>query len=136
MTFSPSKSTIFVPKNLRNSPKICVDCSATDANYYSYAFKVYLCSECAKIHDTYLGKYDLEAQLRYHCPLLQVEDSYNENYYFNREFEEFLPEFFQKMGARTPEVSSILSHLFVARCLPIQLLLLLFTFYRVSEKSI
>ena len=108
MTFSPSKSTIFVPKNLRNSPKVCVDCNANDANYYSYAYKVYLCVECAKIHDAYLGKYDLDAQRRYHCPLLRAEVGHDENYHFNREFEEFLPEFFQKMGTRTPQVSSIL----------------------------
>ena len=109
MTSVNSKSTIFIPNNLIDKPKFCVDCGASDVNHYSYGNGVYLCMECAKIHDNHLNKYNPNNRTRYskscNCSLVDLRDSLeNPNVLFNKEFERFLPEFFQKMGAKTPQV--------------------------------
>ena len=100
---------MFLQNTSIDPPNACVDCGCSDVRYYSFGYKVHLCKECAHLHDLYLGKYSSSTQLRYskscECLLVSLEKSFeDQNLSFNKEFELFLPEFFQKMGHKTPQV--------------------------------
>ena len=113
MAYFPSKSTISLQNNFVNLSKACVDCDSSNMNHYSFGYKVYLCQECAQVHDLYLGKYSSGSQSRYqkssHCPLIELEDPISDlNASFNKEYESFLPQFYQKLGHKTPQVCYLL----------------------------